>query len=104
MRGNSIGNGGNPIRIEWNSIKMGGVRIKCGGDSIGTAKGSIKSAENSIRMGLRCFLLARQGVVGVRGSGQFRERMRCLVGRTVKQMVMKKGDLRFLRSQSIGRR
>ena len=45
---------------------MGGVHIKCGGDFIGTAKGAIKSAENSIRMGLRCFLLARQGVVGVR--------------------------------------
>lgn len=54
-----IENGGNPIRTEWNSIKMGRLHIKCGGDFIGTAKDSIKSAENSIRMGLRCSGMAR---------------------------------------------
>ena len=59
MDGNVIGNGGDSIRIEWNSIKMGGVHIKCGGDFIGIAKDPIKSAENSIRMGLRCSGMAR---------------------------------------------
>ena len=70
MDGNGIGNGGDSIRIEWNSIEMGGVRIKIrikyGGDFIGIAKDSIKSAENSIRMGLRCSGMARAEGCGVR--------------------------------------
>ena len=56
---NAIENGGGSIKIERNSIEMGGICIKSGGNFIGIAKGSIKSAENSIRMGLRCSVMAR---------------------------------------------
>jgi len=100
---NAIENGGDSIRIEWNSIKMG----EFVSNVVEILSELPKALSNPLKT-LSEWGCVASGWPGLRAvvsawGGRLHGSVLRLVGRTVKRMVMKKGDLRFLRSQSIER-